>query len=201
MENSIIKISRISKIAIYLLFTGYFLDQYTESSGLTYSVKADATLPNVPSANLCAKLCSQYTAFQCKSFEYCTSTKNCLLLKIHELEMVGNTASPSLTCSFYSSEYMYIRKEINLRFHFFPLFKKKQTHGRTCLTILFFNIFLLLFFRKLFLWLQVVEKDDNIVYKRSGIFEYHQFPMRQTVCGTGRSSLQKLRILQYDVIV
>lgn len=94
----------LDSLRLRLLFTGYFLDQYTVSSGLTYSVKADATLPNVPSANLCAKLCSQYTAFQCKSFEYCTSTKNCLLLKIHELDMVGNTASPSLTCSFYSSE-------------------------------------------------------------------------------------------------
>lgn len=65
----------------------------------------------------------------------------------------------------------------------------------------FFDIFLLLFFRELFLWLQVVKKDDNIVYKRSGIFEYHQFPVRQTMCGTGRSSLQELCILQYDVIV
>lgn len=89
------------------LYSRYFLDQYTESSGLTYSVKADATLPNVPSANLCAKLCSQYTAFQCKSFEYCTSTKNCLLLKMHELDMVGKTASKSLTCSFYSKNYFY----------------------------------------------------------------------------------------------
>ena len=88
----------------FLFILGYFLDQYTVSSGMTYSVKADATIPKVPSANLCGKLCSQYTKFQCKSFEYCTSTKNCLLFKIHELDLAATTASTSLTCSFYSSK-------------------------------------------------------------------------------------------------
>ncbi|XP_048762219.2 uncharacterized protein LOC125670858 [Ostrea edulis] len=89
------------------LYSRYFLDQYTVSSGVTYSVAADATIHNVPSANLCAKQCSQYTKFSCKSFEYCSSTKNCLLLKVHELDIAASSASPSLTCSFYSRNYIH----------------------------------------------------------------------------------------------
>ncbi|XP_022318193.2 uncharacterized protein LOC111121287 isoform X2 [Crassostrea virginica] len=105
------------------LYSRYFLDQYTVSSGMTYSVEADATIPKVPSANLCGKLCSQYTQFQCKSFEYCTSTKNCLLFKIHELDLAATTASTSLTCSFYSRNYI----------HDFKLMKRK--------TMTFTNVF------------------------------------------------------------
>ncbi|XP_061191548.1 uncharacterized protein LOC133199694 [Saccostrea echinata] len=89
------------------LYSRYFLDQYTVSSGVIYSVKADATIPNVPTANLCAKMCSQYTKFPCKSFEYCTSTKNCLLLKVHELDLEATAASPSLTCTFYSRNFIH----------------------------------------------------------------------------------------------
>ena len=56
----------------------------------------------IASADVCAKKCSQQNEFQCKSFEYCQSTKECLMFAGRT---VGIPMSDSVTsCSYYTSK-------------------------------------------------------------------------------------------------
>lgn len=88
------------------LYSRTYLDKYTPSPGMVVSVAADKEIDSVNSDNLCAKQCSQYTGFPCKSFQYCSNTKTCRLMKKHQLDFPANALVASPTCSFYTRNYI-----------------------------------------------------------------------------------------------
>ncbi|XP_033737433.1 uncharacterized protein LOC117325374 isoform X2 [Pecten maximus] len=88
------------------LYSRTYLDKYTPNPGMVVSVTADKEIDMVNSDNLCAKQCSQYDGFPCKSFEYCFNTKTCRLMKKHRLDLPANSLVASPTCSFYTRNYI-----------------------------------------------------------------------------------------------
>ncbi|OWF45376.1 uncharacterized protein LOC110457136 [Mizuhopecten yessoensis] len=88
------------------VYSRNYLDRYTSSPGMVVSVTADKELDKVNSDNLCAKQCSEYSGFPCKSFEYCSNTKTCRLMKKHQLDFPASSLVTSPTCSFYTRNYI-----------------------------------------------------------------------------------------------
>ncbi|XP_060077531.1 uncharacterized protein LOC132557063 [Ylistrum balloti] len=88
------------------LYSRTYLDRYTPSPGMVIPVPADKETDGINSDNLCAKQCSQYEAFPCKSFEYCSNTRSCLLMKKHQLDFPSNSLVSNPICSFYTRNYL-----------------------------------------------------------------------------------------------
>ncbi|KAJ8306626.1 hypothetical protein KUTeg_017171 [Tegillarca granosa] len=87
------------------MYSRNYLDSYSQSPGKTLLLQADQTIPNINTANLCAKACNSANS-TCKSFEYCSNTKSCRLLKKHQLDIPTTAISTSPVCSFYSRNYI-----------------------------------------------------------------------------------------------
>ncbi|KAL3870120.1 hypothetical protein ACJMK2_042731 [Sinanodonta woodiana] len=83
-----------------------YLDSYVPSPGMIPITMHDTAVTNVPDVNSCARQCTSYNAYTCKSFDYCPGTMNCYLRKSRALSVSPVSLSASGQCSHYKRNYL-----------------------------------------------------------------------------------------------
>ncbi|XP_033739126.1 LOW QUALITY PROTEIN: uncharacterized protein LOC117326485 [Pecten maximus] len=86
------------------LFSRQYLDSYDELPGKVLKVATTNAL-TVKTDNLCAQKCTMNTL--CKSFDYCASSKSCLLRRKHTLDVPSSFLTASHQCNHYSKKYLF----------------------------------------------------------------------------------------------
>ncbi|OWF34898.1 uncharacterized protein LOC110443619 isoform X2 [Mizuhopecten yessoensis] len=86
------------------LFSRQYLDNYDELPGMVFKMTATNAL-TVKTNNLCAQRCT--TSLLCKSFDYCASSKSCLLRRKHTLDVPDSFLTTSPQCNHYSKKYLF----------------------------------------------------------------------------------------------
>ena len=76
--------------------------------GQTVLSSSDVIYQDVYSADMCAKLCSNYQGFDydCKSFDYCDYLSTCYLGKTHYYDVPKADIQLTPSCTHYSSKLM-----------------------------------------------------------------------------------------------
>ena len=79
---------------------------YEMIEGQTVLSSSDVIYQDVYSADMCAKLCSNYQGFDydCKSFDYCDYLSTCYLGKTHYYDVPKADIQMTPDCTHYSSE-------------------------------------------------------------------------------------------------
>ena len=87
------------------------LEKYTANyemlQGQTVLSSSNAVYQNIYSADECAKLCSNYQEFSCKSFDYCDYISTCYLGKNHYYDLPKADIEFTPICNHYSSKYIH----------------------------------------------------------------------------------------------
>ena len=81
---------------------------YEMIEGQTVLSSSDVIYQDVYSADMCAKLCSNYQGFDydCKSFDYCDYLSTCYLGKTHYYDVPKADIQMTPSCTHYSSKLM-----------------------------------------------------------------------------------------------
>ncbi|XP_045160291.2 uncharacterized protein LOC123525365 isoform X4 [Mercenaria mercenaria] len=91
-------------------FTDMYSKKYTVDyemvPGTTVLSSSDVFYQNVYSADMCAKLCSAYDEFSCKSFDYCDEISTCYLGRTHFYDVPKADKVHSPICSHFSRQYL-----------------------------------------------------------------------------------------------
>ncbi|KAL5022491.1 hypothetical protein ScPMuIL_001646 [Solemya velum] len=85
------------------IFTRNYTDDYQAIVGRTVAGKSAEVHSNIPTANSCAKLCTQSQTINCKGFDYCGQT--CRLSAVHFFNTPTGPFGTSLSCTHYSRRY------------------------------------------------------------------------------------------------
>ena len=72
--------------------------------GMSLISKAAKTIPDKDSPEQCANECVNTMDIDCKSFDYCTGTKTCLLSEKHVLDAPLADQKTDPSCDHYSSK-------------------------------------------------------------------------------------------------
>lgn len=85
-----------------------YLELYEEYPGRTFLIGGEDSFKGVKSSEECAKKCRETTKFQCRGFEYCRSTKSCVLHSKHVMDLKPGESSKidtSSTCIHYAAKF------------------------------------------------------------------------------------------------
>jgi len=81
-----------------------YTQDYQPFAGVTVLSSSDTIYQNVFSADECAKLCSNYNGFSCKSFDYCDGISTCYLGRTHYFDVPKTDLLIKPMCNHYSRE-------------------------------------------------------------------------------------------------
>ncbi|XP_041360235.1 uncharacterized protein LOC121376435 [Gigantopelta aegis] len=87
------------------LFVRDYTSKYTQLPGTTTLSKSDSIYQSINNANQCAKLCTDYNGFNCKSFDYCPDIHTCFLGRTHVFDLPKAQINVQPTCNHYSRNY------------------------------------------------------------------------------------------------
>lgn len=85
--------------------TGNYTSDYQKFDGQTVLSNSDTVYQNVFSDSSCAKLCTYYTSFNCKSFDYCPDLGTCFLGRMHFYDVPKANIKQEPMCDHYSREF------------------------------------------------------------------------------------------------
>ncbi|ESO95605.1 hypothetical protein LOTGIDRAFT_239753 [Lottia gigantea] len=102
------------------LYTRQYTAKFTETPGVTVLSASDTIYQNIFTDNQCAKLCVDYSEFDCKSFDYCPNINTCFLGKKHVFDVPKSQINKDVRCNHYSRNYaddfkVKANKQISLR--------------------------------------------------------------------------------------
>ncbi|KAK3607662.1 hypothetical protein CHS0354_010649 [Potamilus streckersoni] len=80
---------------------------FNQIPGTTVLSSSDAIYQNIFSSDECAKLCTDYDGFNCKSFDFCDDISTCFLGKTHYYDVPKANIQTDPMCSHYSLKYLY----------------------------------------------------------------------------------------------
>lgn len=86
-------------------YTEKYTEDYQVVPGTTVLSSSDTIYQNVYSADVCARLCSNYNGFNCKSFDYCDGISTCYLGKTHFYDVPQTDLMDAPMCNHYSRKY------------------------------------------------------------------------------------------------
>ncbi|ESP00516.1 hypothetical protein LOTGIDRAFT_157789 [Lottia gigantea] len=88
------------------VYTRNYGSEYDQLPGTFVPGVPDKEVPNSPSAEICAKFCTELTDFTCRSFDYCPDTSQCLIWKTHDQEHSSSDREMDTSCSHYCRNYL-----------------------------------------------------------------------------------------------
>lgn len=88
------------------LYTKKYSVDYQKVPGVTILSSSDVIYQNTYTADQCAKLCSMYDEFSCKSFDYCANISMCYLGRTHYYDIPKADVQLSPMCTHYSRNYL-----------------------------------------------------------------------------------------------
>lgn len=89
-------------------FTGDYTSKFTKLPGQTVLSSSSVIYQQVFDTNQCAKLCDNYQAFNCKSFDFCFDIGTCFLGKSHVFDVPKADVISNPMCNHYSRTSNYI---------------------------------------------------------------------------------------------
>lgn len=89
------------------LYSRSYTSDYEMKKGLTVLSSSNAIYQNIYTADECGKLCNNYNAFSCKSFDYCDDLSTCYLGKTHFYDVPKANRQLTPSCNHYSRNYVY----------------------------------------------------------------------------------------------
>ncbi|KAL8606387.1 hypothetical protein ACOMHN_020541 [Nucella lapillus] len=94
----------VAKAPLCDLYTRLYLDDYQRYEGQVMESVADVTVASGTEED-CARRCSAAASLPCRSFDFCPSTRHCLLHVLHVSDYGTNTSAISF-CSHFSRNYL-----------------------------------------------------------------------------------------------
>ncbi|XP_048256436.1 uncharacterized protein LOC124115364 [Haliotis rufescens] len=87
------------------LYIRDYTAKFTELKGTTVVSDSDTIYQNINTPNQCAKLCTDYQSFPCKSFDFCPNINACFLGHTHVFDTPKGHVKQDPTCNHYSRNY------------------------------------------------------------------------------------------------
>ncbi|XP_046544811.1 uncharacterized protein LOC124255018 [Haliotis rubra] len=87
------------------LYIRDYTAKFTELKGTTVVSDSDTIYQNINTPNQCAKLCTDYQSFPCKSFDFCPNINACFLGHKHVFDTPKANVKQDPTCNHYSRNY------------------------------------------------------------------------------------------------
>ncbi|KAL4236320.1 hypothetical protein ACF0H5_004707 [Mactra antiquata] len=90
------------------LYPRKYSDSYSPTPSSIYIDTGSKKITGVTSVDICAKVCSNSTSFNCRSFDFCLGTSTCYLSDKHGLDIPKSKVAqtPSSSCTHYSKKYL-----------------------------------------------------------------------------------------------
>ncbi|XP_067677435.1 uncharacterized protein [Haliotis asinina] len=87
------------------LYIRDYTAKFIELKGTTVVSDSDTIYQNINTPNQCAKLCTDYQGFPCKSFDFCPNINACFLGHKHVFDSPKANVKQDPTCNHYSRNY------------------------------------------------------------------------------------------------
>ncbi|XP_062619530.1 uncharacterized protein LOC134281083 [Saccostrea cucullata] len=88
------------------LYIRDYTSKFTQLPGQTVLSSSNVIYQQIYDTNQCAKLCDNYQAFNCKSFDYCSDIGTCFLGKTHVFDVPKADVISNPMCNHYSRNYI-----------------------------------------------------------------------------------------------
>ena len=95
----------IIKFILKCCFLGDYTSKFTQLPGQTVLSSSSVIYQQVFDTNQCAKLCDNYQAFNCKSFDFCFDIGTCFLGKSHVFDVPKGDIISNPMCNHFSRKY------------------------------------------------------------------------------------------------